>query len=281
MSTDPDVRERLLARRSAVVAGGDALGEAQQGRFAPAGAVIRDDVRGGAAQQDDGAGEPGQRGGDVPRMVPGAGVVVLVGPLVLLVHDDQAEVGLRREYGAPGADDEPVLALPHLPPLVEPLAGRQSAVEDGHLAGEPGGEALDRLPGERDLGHEHDGAPPQRQAALDGVQVDLRLAAARDALQQERPRRDGAVFQRASDGERGVSLELCEHDGPGRQEDVAGQGVAVDRPRLTLYPALLQERLDRVAVLLAGLRQRQWRPEAAKVVEERGLAPGAGGHLRK
>ena len=162
-------------------------------------------------------------------VVPGAGVVVLVGPLVLLVDHDQAEVGLRGKYGAAGADDEAVLALPHLPPLVEPLAVRQSAVEHRDLAGKPGGEPLDRLPGERDLGDEHDGPSPERHAPPDGVQVDLRLAAAGDALQQAacaaRLSRSSSARPTADEARRWASVSTT---GRAAWKYVAGERVAVD-----------------------------------------------------
>ena len=114
--------------------------------------------------------------------------LLLVGVLVFLVHDDQAERLHRREDGRARADDDPRAALANLVPLVVPLAGGQMAVQhrDQRLqrAGtEPRLEALDRLRRERDLRHEDDRALALFQRVGDGLQIDLRLAAAGDAVE--------------------------------------------------------------------------------------------------
>ena len=116
---------------------------------------------------------------------------------------------------------------------------------------------------------------------MHGVQVDLRLAAAGDALQQERPRRGGPIFQRAAHGERGMALGLGQHDGPRRGKHVAGQRIAVDGDRIELEPPLPHERVDRITVLLAGIGHGHRDTPRPKVLQERRLAVGAGGHLRK
>ena len=106
-------------------------------------------------------------------------VVLLVGPLVLLVDDDQPEVRLRREDGAAAADDHGVAAVADAVPLVEQLALREAAVQHRDLPGEALGEAAHRLRRQRDLRHEDDAALAQRHGVLERPQVDLRLAACR------------------------------------------------------------------------------------------------------
>ena len=54
------------------------------------------------------------------------------------------------------------------------------------LGGKARRETGDGLPGETDLGHQHEDAVTRAQHRLGGAQVDLGLAAARDAVQQDR-----------------------------------------------------------------------------------------------
>ena len=111
--------------------------------------------------------------------------MLLVGPLVLLVQDDESEIGHGGEDGAARADNDVIGAAPRLPPLVEALAGGEAAVEDGDTTREPGGEALDGLVGEGYLGREYDNSLVEGQAVLRRTQIDFGLAAAGDALEDE------------------------------------------------------------------------------------------------
>ena len=138
-------------------------------------------------------------------MVARCGVVLLVGPLVLFVDHDQPKVGLGREDRTPRADHHAVLAAVHLPPLVEALAGRQSAVQHGHVARKSGGEPLDGLVRQGDLWHEDYRPFAELETALDRVEVYLGLAATRHALHQENAA-GGRRVQRFSDGRGGVPL---------------------------------------------------------------------------
>ena len=74
-----------------------------------------------------------------PRHVAGvvAGVgLLLVGRVVLLVDDDQAESGDRGEHRRPRADADPRLAAPQALPLVAPLALAERRVQDRHPVAE-------------------------------------------------------------------------------------------------------------------------------------------------
>ena len=76
------------------------------------------------------------------------GLVLLVGRLVLLVHDDDAQVGQRREDGRPRADDDVGQAGRDLLPEAMPLGGGQAAVQDGDVTRDVGGTLGTREAGE-------------------------------------------------------------------------------------------------------------------------------------
>ena len=109
---------------------------------------------------------------------------------MFLIHHDEAERFDRRKYGRAGADSNPRAALAYLMPLVVPLAGGQMAVQHRHeclqrARAEPRLEALDSLRRQRDLGHEDNRAFALFQGVGDGLQIDLGLAAAGDAVEEE------------------------------------------------------------------------------------------------
>ena len=84
-----------------------------------------------------------------------------------------------------------------------PLGVAQMAVQHGHLA-EPQPEPLDRLRRQADLRHQHDRLPPVADHLLDRLDVDLRLAAAGDAVEE-----DGLVAAGARSDWRMASRACC------------------------------------------------------------------------
>ena len=128
----------------------------------------------------------GPLGGDVPGVVARV-ALVLVGGVVLLVEDDQPQVGDRREDGRAGPDADARLALAQAPPLLVALAGRHAGVHHRDGVAEARGEAREDLRRERDLRDHHDHAAPRLERRLGGAQVDLGLAGSRDAVQQRAP----------------------------------------------------------------------------------------------
>ena len=97
----------------------------------------------------------------------------------------EPHVGQRGEKRAAGAHHHAGRAAADEVPLVVALAGRHARVHDGHGIAEAAAEAAHRLRGERDLGHEHARrARPCGEDALDGLQVHLGLAGARDAVDE-------------------------------------------------------------------------------------------------
>ena len=165
------------------------LGQLEQRVFALAAVVVAFQRRRGRAEHDHGAFHLAAHNGDVARVVAGR-LLLLVGMLVLLVHDDQAERFDGGEDGRARADGDARAALANLVPLVVPLAGGQMAVQHRHqrlqrAGAEPRLEALDGLRRERDFRHEDNRALALLQGVGDGLQIDLGLAAAGDAVEEE------------------------------------------------------------------------------------------------
>jgi hypothetical protein len=75
--------------------------------------------------------------------------------------------------------------IPSLP-LLEAFAGSQPAVEHGQLVAEAAAQPRHDLVGQADLGDQHERLPAGAQRGPHSAQVDLGLAAARYAVEQER-----------------------------------------------------------------------------------------------
>ena len=105
---------------------------------------------------------------------------------MLLVDDDEPELAHRREERAARADGDVDLAVAEALPHPVALARREARVEDRDVVAEARAEAGDELRRERDLGDEHDRAAPGLARGGDGAQVHLGLAAAGDAVEEER-----------------------------------------------------------------------------------------------
>ena len=101
----------------------DASRELQELQFAGCGPVRSCHVGRCAPEDDNRAREPGELQGSLPGVVPGCGLRLLVGAVVLFIEDNEAEVGLGGEKGAPRAYDHAELTFMDSPPLVEFLAG--------------------------------------------------------------------------------------------------------------------------------------------------------------
>ena len=118
-----------------------------------------------------------------------AGVVddaflLLEGGLVLLVDDDQAEVGERQEQRGAGADNHGRGAVGDGAPGGAAGARGQVGVPDGGGDAEAALEALQPLGGEGDFRQQHQRLAALAEAFGDGFQVDLGLAGAGDAVEQ-------------------------------------------------------------------------------------------------
>ena len=122
--------------------------------------------------------------GDQPRVVARV-ALVLVGAVVLLVDDDEPEVGDRREDRAARADADARLARAQAAPLVVALPRAELGVQDRDGVAEARDEAVDHLRRQPDLGDEDQHAAPLGQRLGGGAQVDLGLARAGDAVQEQ------------------------------------------------------------------------------------------------
>ena len=144
-----------------------------------------------------------QHGARVARRALGrdvAGVVarvalVLVGGVVLLVDDDEPEVGQRREDGRARPDADARLARAQARPLVVALAGRQRRVQDGDGVAEARRRSARRSAASaRSPARARSPRARAASVARGGAQVDLGLARAGHAVQQQplarRRRRD-------------------------------------------------------------------------------------------
>ena len=145
--------------------------------------------RRGRAEHDHRAFHLAAHDGHVARVV-ARRFLLLVGVLVFLVHDDEPERFDRREDGRARADDDAGAALADLVPFVVAFAGGQMAVQHGDERLQRAGaearlEPLDGLRRERDFRHEHDGALALFERVGDGLQINLGLAAAGDAVQEK------------------------------------------------------------------------------------------------
>jgi len=143
-------------------------------------------TRRGRSQNDGGAPLLGQHDSQVPGVV-GHPFVLFVGGVVLLVYDDQAQVPDGREDGRPGAHDDLRLAPGDPAPLVVAQRRPDPAVQDGDLLrGKPAFQPAHKLGRQRDLRDEVQDSAAPADCFGDGVDVHLRLSAARDAVQQVR-----------------------------------------------------------------------------------------------
>ena len=202
-------------------AAADALGQADEGVLAGLGGVVPA-LEGGGGRAEDAAGALDDRAhhGHVAGAVARA-FVLLVAAVVLFVDNHQAEGAHGGEDGRARADDHLRFAAADAVPLVVALAIAQGAVEDGDDLAEAGGEAVDRLGGEGDLRHQDDGRAALGEGGGDGLHVDLGLARAGDAEEE-----DGLGGR--EDGLEGGALRGGEGHRLGGEEAAAGEGAARD-----------------------------------------------------
>ena len=123
-------------------------------------------------------------GGDRTRVVPRIRLL-LERRIVLLVDDDEPEIADGREDGGTGADDDARLAARDPLALVAPLGVTERRVQNRDARRRNGQRTDPTVCGvEGDLGDEHDRAEPASERRGTGLEVDLRLAASRRAVQE-------------------------------------------------------------------------------------------------
>ncbi len=119
---------------------------------------------------------------------------------MLLVHDDQAETAEWSEDGRPRADDDAALSPADALPLIVAFSVRQRAVLDRNAVAERLSEERRNSRSQGYLGDEHQHRAARSADGVSEAEVHLRLAAARDPMEQRDAER-AAVGQRAQSSE--------------------------------------------------------------------------------
>ena len=100
----------------------------------------------------------------------------------------EPDVGERRDDRQPRPDDDVDVAGADPPPFVGPLAVAETRMEQRDPRVEVRPQPIDERQRQGDLGDEDEGRPAGFERRRDRLDVDRRLAAAGDAVEEERPR---------------------------------------------------------------------------------------------
>ncbi len=147
--------------------------------------------RGGAAVHHRHAQLLGAPTGQVAGVIAEA-VLLLQGGVMGFIDDDQAGPCQGREHRRAGADQDARVAFPGGHPGVQALAVGEAGVQYRHRHREALAEAAQGLRREADFRHQHQYLLAGGQHRRHGLQVDLGLAAAGDAVEQKRLKALGA-----------------------------------------------------------------------------------------
>src|SRR6266850_5206917 len=126
---------------------------------------------------------------------------------MFFVDDDESGPGERRERRGARSDHDARLARARPAPRFKALAVRQRRMQDGEWRREAGAKAREQLRRQADLRYQHERLLAALYDRLDGAQIDLGLAAARDTENDVH----GEVAERRGDGIEGrllVAIEL-------------------------------------------------------------------------
>lgn len=104
---------------------------------------------------------------------------------MFLVDDDEPEICHGREQRAARTYDDMRPALANEVPLIEALARRKTRMQNRDVIRKASPEPAHRLGREGYLGNEHDGGLSRLQGLVNGAQVHLGLARARDAIEHD------------------------------------------------------------------------------------------------
>src|SRR5579883_2424200 len=134
---------------------------------------------------------------------------------------------------------------------------------------EAGGESVEELRGEGDLGDKNEALPPGVESGGNRLEIDLGLARAGDPF--EECDREGAG--RGGSRERGGSLLLCRFEALRREARIAGQDCRLGRQENELKRALGNERLDHADRAARGLGKRRLGKGAALSCRRKDAGP--------
>ena len=111
-------------------------------------------------------------------------IFLLVSLVVLLVDDDEAEIGVGQKQRRARANDDGHLAVGDCLPGARAAARRQLRMPFRRPHAEPRGEAVEELRGQRDLRHQDQALPPGADRVGHRLEIDFGLARAGDAVEQ-------------------------------------------------------------------------------------------------
>ena len=205
----------------------DARGRAEQLVFSGARVVVGLERRRGGAEQRNRAFEARAIDGGVAAVV-ARRFFLLVARLLLFVDDDQAEIFERRENRRARADHDARFAVAHAPPFARALDIRQAAVQHRDAFAETRAHQAAHPQRERDFRHEDDRRLAARERRLDRAEIDFRLAAAGDAVDQAR--REFARHKPAPDFGEGYFLLGVQH--VRWRDEIGVPGIFARRERL-------------------------------------------------
>ena len=119
----------------------------------------------------------------VARRIEGA-FLLLVGKVVLLVDDDEAEIGKGQEQGRARSDDD--LQPAGRDPAPDPLAGarRHLRMPFRRPGAEAQAEAFEEIGGERNLRQQDEHLPARLHRRRHRLEIDFRLARTGDAVEE-------------------------------------------------------------------------------------------------
>ena len=166
---------------------------------------------------------------------------------MLFIDDDDAGAGQGRKDRRAGADDDLRLTTTDHSPGIEAFAVGEAGMEDGDggRCPEAGAKTGGQLRSQGDLRDENQGLFPQSQGIGDGMQVDLGLAAAGDAVQQEGSK-DPAV-QSGVEGTPGLFLFGIEDRGAiGGRRNIE-KGVTPPHLAFFVQPAMVKQAAQHLA----------------------------------
>ena len=108
---------------------------------------------------------------------------LLVTGFVFFINDDKAQISKRGKDGRTRANHHRRLSAVNAQPFINPLFPGKPAVQDRDAPRKPRGKAFGELRRQPNLGNQDEACLPARERVLGGLNVNLRFAAAGDAVQ--------------------------------------------------------------------------------------------------
>ena len=224
----------------------------------------------GRAQHDGATAERAPHHSHVARLI-GDALLLLVALVVLLIDNDEAEIGEGQEQGRARADHELRLVLGNRPPDAAAKRRRHAGMPFGWTRAEPLLATGDELTGQRDLGHQHKHLLAAGERRGDRLEIDFGLARAGHAVEQAHAETVARIGEQLA---RGFRLLLGQRRPLAREveRDVMpiGQGLGNER-------AGIDQAVDDAGTDAGGFRQARFDP-GEPVVRRRQHAGAGRGH---